>query len=257
MSTWAHRDTRGLAGAATLATARALAGRWDASAQSVADLRALALATAYARAQIIGPAPLDGSEPLRITMRDADPGTERGRVARMLDRTFEILVRGARLDSAPLESFATADGGPPTDPRTITTSENVAALPLLAVAAIVTGGAIAFYFVVEKAAPVVDRYLARSQAGARMATTQASAVAVLASHAELEKIAGKELPLTEAERATFAALASAQETAAKEIASAAPAATLPTLGALELASGFSFGALAAFGLGAWFLLRKG
>lgn len=208
---WTHSDPRGLSRALSDALARAKAGAWRADAESAADLRALVMGSFHTGAFFGDRRPTLDGDTLRI---EGDPPggdggalTERAQVARVLvapwaqlandDRTIDPQGRGVPLHlvTAGGESVRSPDAG---------------AFPLLAVTAILAGGAAylaAAIYCADRAAQIIDRQLLRREDTRRLLALDAKAQDVQAAHAAREVAAGKPLPLDDAERAVLSMLA--------------------------------------------------
>lgn len=258
---WRHSDPRGsLLTAVVEAIGRSARQDWEQEASSlskgsrVADLRMLALASAFLQARLskVREVYSDDGQTVRIPAPQGFSSKERQRAAATLSNVWASLSPL----SGPLRvpSFAThGDGG--VDPV------QEAGNPLLIGVAIVATAAGLFYVgheviaqAVQTAGDIVDRQLARKENHRELMKTNALVAKTLAMHSKKEESAGKELPFTEAERLQLQALSSQSDALiSKKVADAYNA--LPDRRSADGWDGWKAGALVVGGLVAVSLLK--
>jgi hypothetical protein len=251
-ASWRHTDPRGpLVRAVTEALGRAARLEWNADASALssstraADLRALVLATAFVsmRLSTVREVMSAGDATMTIPVVGTYSTDERRNAAGALWATWSLLSDNPQPAAA---RIATNGDGAAT---------NEAGNPLLAAVAIVVGAVVAVavgVYVVQKAAEVVDRQLARREETQRLIASQGSALKLLAMHAKLEEAAGRELPLTDAERQELANLQAIQNAIAGKSETGLPS---PIPKGSDIGQGLGFGAVLA-AIAAWFLLAE-
>lgn len=214
---WEHTDHRGMSRALVEASARARAEAWErdeapglSTGTRAADLRVLSLASLWAAERMSRGGPARGPSP---TVEDIDPAAgydvpERRDAALLLLRTGAILMPQ---DPGGPTAIRTVGGEPP---QTLTDAGWVPlAIAAITVAVKWTAVTVGAYLVAREAATVIDRQLVRSEKSRRLIAAQAEAVTLATAHADREAHAGRELPLTEAERAVLANLGAVQAAA--------------------------------------------
>lgn len=236
---WAHTDSRGIAGAIDAAVARALTvdaqGNVPASAWSgplaVADFRALVVAAAiafdlssdridgmiYDLSMVSGLGiwgvglPAAGQVVVTTPRSLGDFG---GRDPSVSDGAFTLMAAFKALADrhAQQTNEAATSGNVATTGSSValpvTTPLDVAAFPLVAVAAIVAGAA-ALAYLGGKAIDVYDRNVARENDTRRMLALAGKTSDILANHAQADVAAGKSTPLSPQEQLVIDALKAA------------------------------------------------
>jgi hypothetical protein len=209
---WIHHD-EAIAVHLADGEARAMRGDWSSGPlpARAAALQALLIDTTYQMARLQGAtsrlvAGEARTETLYIDPRasSADVPAPRRRAARQLYESLCLLAQG-HAQTRDFETFAP-------QPRAET-----AALPTIAVVAIVVTAGAAVAYLGHEAARVVDRYLSRDQDAQKLMQSHASTLAVIDRHTEREDAAGKQLPLDAASRAALDALAEQQRTLAGKV----------------------------------------
>lgn len=259
MYRWTHTDPRGI-GALAAAAMRATDGRWSASAGGrEGDWRAWLAGNAYVIAGLAGTAELDLSAgELRL-----HPDLGRPNVSPERQEAAAILARG----------LLVACGNPPRDelaktPNRLSTDASGPALAtsappeaagvpaLLAIVVVGVGVTVVLCYGAYQAAQVIDRKLSRDGDTQRMVANQTARLGALKLHLDAEAAAGRELPLSAAEKDALRALDQAQKSILEKREEPLPA--LPPGSAPVLAlGGFGLGALLAAGVGLWLLTSKG
>lgn len=244
MTAWAWRTTQpgGLRSALARGLDRATSGDWTRGPIAVrtADLRAVVAATALVRTGLAGSWTHTSSGPAAgLELSPAAPEGERASAAHQLARTLGELApmpatwRSPALVLADEGSAARRSGG----------GDAAFPWPAVVVAGIaVAGWVAAAAYVVEDAAAVVDRELARREATRRMLAQHADVVRRLDSHADAERAAGRALPFDSATRASLGLLERAQDAAREQSYKAA-------------SSGGSWWPIAAVAAGLYFLME--
>ena len=289
-SQWTHTDSRTFATAMPQAIARALAPQsggagWDASAASVADLRAMIVGTQILKVALSGqgfPAPVPAGPGVAVPVAGVGmpmaprpisgaavasapfpepstyPDADHQAAATALTRTWRVFA--AAVGAVPSSmALVTADGAPASSAsingRPIATGASAPLsgagfVPLLIVGAVVVGVAevAAMAYVGYQGLQVCDRYLARSQDGQILAQTQAKAMQVYGDHADAEAAAGHPLPITDNEKSILGILGSAQDKVLQKL----PGPTLPGPN-INVSTG-DLVLLGAVGLAAYFAL---
>jgi hypothetical protein len=139
-------------------------------------------------AALINPSPLPSTPP------------ERRQVMVALYRTCEILARDEEQQRHIETSSSAGETG------------IVITWPIAAVAVVVViAGAAAIGYVVHQAAQIVDRSLSRSEDAQRLAQRDAELMQLVRDHQEEEAKAGKQLPLSEAQRLALQGLLDQQK----------------------------------------------
>lgn len=218
---WTHTDSRGISQGVASAYART---DWSSSngpgtpiaakpaTTVVADLRALLVATAFARATLGGSYSVvqQGGNPVLVVGPFGWAQDKfRAGIQAQLDQTIRLLAgRGALSSDAPSANFSTSDGDSPGSGE----AGFVVSGALVAVLAIAAAGAYAY--IAYRALKVADNELARFEETRRMVIRHAQAVKMLDDHHTREKSAGKLLPFDAGETQVLSALGDAQRIAA-------------------------------------------
>lgn len=274
---WLHTDARGMSVAIEEAIARAAtwentAGDPDATRASLqrADLRALLVATFYmidafslSPAKVLAAGELASVEIGERTKSDFASADRLAIAHTLLETVRTLVVAVTRSNTPPAqtpEQFGTVGGGSAT-PLAIG-KEAGFGWPVAAVAIVgVTIQAGVICYCADKIAIVIDNELTRREATRQMVATHSVVLQVLSGHRAAEETAGKELPLTDAEKAAIKAVQTAQITAQKAIKIEVPS-LFPNLrpegkkivGALE---NIGLAGIAAVAVVAYLLLSKG
>lgn len=232
--TWVHTDSRGLAAGVVSALTRAASSNWNqGDPQSYADLRAMLIGAIYLAddwttappvlTPLTNPSTGATSTMLQIGQRSTDDVTdpERRAVVELLGWPWIALAAMTASDIAKSQGLA----GTATDaqaiidaaPDRVTTSDGVTpaivgapeagAWVQLALGGLAIVAAAAVWIVIaQKTADVVDRELAREEKTSRMFAINAKVLDILQQHRADEKAAGKNLPLSDVEKATMKSL---------------------------------------------------
>lgn len=225
---WNHEDSRGMELAAKMALTRASVGTWSTGAPATieerGDWRAIVWFTVYLAASW-------STTPTQPKVNSAGafvvPGppyatadAERKRaVAALLATLTHVYYPIAKSAKAPNDTggpgmlytrIRTVAGDPGYENLTAESYGDAAALPpavWLGGVALICGVII---YLVEKGDEVIDRELARREETKRMLAYHAALANMMATHREAEVTAGKQLPLTSAEKAVLDSLEKAQ-----------------------------------------------
>lgn len=270
-TTWKHQDSDPKGALALALGAQSYVARPDGTPMSTADririLRTLAIATEYAveNARVVGvPQVGEGPTTLGSEVR-GDQFATRAHcyAASTLARTWQLFADPGRHK---IYSATTRDG----EPAQLSTgldalSRGEAGFPPALLAAVIivaiAGCSAAVCYVGQVSSEVADRKLTQDALTARMVATQARAVAVVDSHSERERVAGRTIPWSPQELQVLDGLLDTQKQIAARTASPLPN---PFVGAVEKAGEASksaaeaaagLGVVAAVAAGAYLLTR--
>jgi hypothetical protein len=208
---WTHEDPRGLAKAFGEAALRARAENWtfETLEERTADLRAIMAATGWLGARLAGKTSIVRKSGERVVAFIDASGNlafadeeHRAAFARLAETT-RILAQSVKTRRAPPETFATVGG-------LSRAAAETGLLPVLAVFGIGLAAGTAFAFVVEYAADIVDRELARHSDERKLVANHVQVLQLVDKHVAREERAGKPLPLDPATVTALGQLGEAQ-----------------------------------------------